>query len=139
MTSPPVAFDPDARVMRAGEWVLPLDSIERLWLLVAVFPGIPDERSYRCVLQTSQDVVLAPELGLPTQAHIQALDAWGQAAQRLYMVERHGWPMYWGTWRFAWCAFRQRCERFDLKVWQAVIDRDASIIGPCDMQTLVEA
>lgn len=139
MVSTPIAFDMDARVIRAGEWVLPLDSIERLWLMVAVFPGIPDERSHCWVLQTAKDVVLMPSLSLPTKVHVQTMDEWGQQTKRLYMVQRYGWPLYWGTLRFAWCAFRRRCERFDLDVWNTTIARDADISGPCDMQTLLEA
>jgi hypothetical protein len=139
MVCSPVVFDPDARLIRAGEWVQPLDSIERLWLIVAVFPGIPDERSHRWVLQTAKDVVLMPGLSLPTKMHLEALDAWGQQTKRLYLVERYGWPLYWGTLRFAWAAFRRRCERFDLDVWKTTITRDAEVSGPCGMQTLLEA
>lgn len=139
MGSTPVAFDKDARVIRAGEWVFPLDSIERLWLMAVVFYGIPDEWAYRWVLQTKQEAVLVPDLMLQTEAHAQALDAWGQAKNRLYIVERQGWPMYWGTWRFAWNAFRKRCERFDLSVWEKVVSQDASVIGPCDLETQLEA
>lgn len=139
MASTPIAFDMDARVIRAGEWVLPLDSIERLWLMAVVFYGIPDDWEYRWVFQTSHEVILAPHLSLQTEAHAQALDEWGRATKRMYIVERQGWPMYWGTWRFAWSAFRKRCERFDLRVWQKVVDRDASIIGPCDLEAQLDA
>lgn len=138
MPAAPIDFNPETMEMTVGPWRLPLSTLERLWLVVAVFPGMPDEREQRWVLQTRSDVVLAPALHLPTPRHVQALAAWGQAHQSLFVLERAGWPWSWRGWRWAWRAMSGGCDRFDLGVWQAV-QADAEISGPCALQTMLGA
>ena len=120
MSTAVIDLDPEAGVVNVAGQSLSLDSLERLWSVVAVFPGLPDEVEQRWVVQTGAGIWLAAGLSLPTQAHVDVLSAWAQARGGLFRLQRLGWPWLWRTAGWTWCAMRRGGGRFSLAVWDAV-------------------
>ncbi|RRS06142.1 hypothetical protein EIP75_00635 [Aquabacterium soli] len=115
-----IDLDLGSDVVNVGGWRLPLASLERLWSVVAVLPGVPDEAEQRWVVQTRDGIALAAALNLPSQAHVDALGAWAQSCGGIFRLRRVGWPWRWGTLGWAWCAMRRGSGQFSLAVWDAV-------------------
>lgn len=132
-----IEFDLDQCLVTVGAWRLKLADVRKLWLLDAVRAGIPDEHEYRYVVETEACVYLGPSLSLPTQARREALERWTQAGDRLYVLQRLGWPWAWGAWRWSWCAMRGQVGEFGLATFE-LVRRGAEIQGPLTLSAALK-
>ena len=132
MDSLAITLDPGTCMLTAAGECFPLASLKRLWSVVAVFPGVPDETEHRWVVQAGDGIVLAPALSLPTGEHVQALSDWSREREGLCRLELAGWPWRFHTAGWAWKAMRRGSGRFSLAVWDAV-RRDGRASGPLEL------
>lgn len=131
-----VQFNPTTAMLSVPGWTASLHEVKRLWSVVAVFPGMPDETSSRCVFELSDGIVLSPSIQLTTPQHVQALKDWGESSGRLFRLVRHGWPLTWSTLTWSLCAMRRKADKFSLATWQ-LVQLDGDIQGPVMLDELL--
>jgi hypothetical protein len=131
-----IVFDLDRGAVHVGAWRISLSDVSRLWLIDVVRPGIPDEHEYRYVVESGDWVYLAPDLHIPTQANLEALQLWSQSAPHMYFLQRLGWPMVWGAWMWMWCAMRGQTQRFKRRTFDLVA-QGAAIEGPMALDAVL--